>query len=68
MARVRSQKTGEHERRRSDTGPVINEESNFQVDDLTSVGRGSLALSCYSMRKEGTLKKVAGEEGGGWRW
>lgn len=41
-ARVRSQKTGEHERRRSDTGPVINEESNFQVGDLTSRGRGPL--------------------------
>lgn len=50
MARVRSQKTGEHERRRSDTGPVINEESNFQVGDLTSAGRGPYSLLSRATR------------------
>lgn len=56
---------GKHERR-SDTGPVINEESNFQVGDLTSSRPMPVLLDV----ERGTLKKVA--EGGrkGWegRW
>lgn len=47
-----------HERRRSDTGPVINEESNFQVGDLTSAPRSRCATRC------GNVKEGRGTRGG----
>lgn len=47
-ARVRSWRKGAKRTRGSDSGPVINEESNFQAGDLTS-SRPTVG-GCYSMR------------------
>lgn len=49
--RVRSWRKGAKRTRRSDSGPVINEESNFQAGDLTS-SRPTVAATQCEMEHE----------------